>query len=135
MSGGKIMYNNIVYNVAWTLYRKVTPLVLDLKGDGLKFTNLNSVDIFKAHNGIGINLIFNKEPNINEFKKLDIFRDKVCYINYTYLDKNAFIPIIQNNILTLKLDDYIIDLPNSFFMQATLESQDHMINTIKNEIK
>lgn len=103
--------------------------------NGLKFTNLNSVDIFEGYNGIGINLIFNKEPNINEFKKLDIFKDKVCYINYTYLDKNAFIPIIQNNILTLKLDDYIVDLPNSFFMQATLESQDHMINTIKNEIK
>lgn len=103
--------------------------------DGLKFTNLNSVDIFEGCNGTGINLIFNKEPNINEFKKLDIFTDKVCYINYTYLDKNAFIPIIQNNILTLKLDDYIIDLPNSFFMQATLKSQDYMINIIKNEIK
>lgn len=103
--------------------------------NGLKFTNLNSVDIFEGYNGIAINLIFNKEPNINEFKKLDVFKDKVCYINYTYLDKNAFIPIIQNNILTLKLDDYIINLPNSFFMQATLESQNYMINIIKNEIK
>lgn len=102
---------------------------------GLKFTNLNSVDIFEGYNGIAINLIFNKEPNIDEFKKLDVFKNKVCYINYTYLDKNIFIPIIQNNILKLKFDDYTIDLPNSFFMQATLESQNYMINIIKNEIK
>ncbi len=100
----------------------------------LRLKNLNSVDIFEGYNGIGVNLIFNNEPDIKEFEKLNIFKDEVCYINYTYPDKKSFVPIIKNDVLTLKLGEYIIDLPESFFIQATVESQDFMINTIEDKL-
>ena len=37
--GGQVNYNGITYDVASTLVRKNTPLILDLKGDGIELTN------------------------------------------------------------------------------------------------
>ena len=44
-------------------------------------------------------------------------------------------PIIKNNDLFLTLKNKQILLPNNFFMQATKESQDFMINKVCEEIK
>lgn len=105
------------------------------KLNNIKLTNLDSVDIFEVDNGIGMNFIFNKDPNINEFKKLDILKNDVISINYTYKDRKSFVPIIKNNDLFLTLKNKQILLPNNFFMQATKESQDFMINKVCEEIK
>lgn len=105
------------------------------KLDGIKLTNLDSVDIFEVDNGVGMNLIFNKDPNISEFKKLDIFKDCIISINYTYKDKKSFISIIKNDDLFLTLKNKKIILPNNFFMQATKESKDFMIDEICKEIQ
>ena len=98
----------------------------------IKLTNLDSVDIFEVDNGVGINLIFNKEPIIDEFKKLNIL--EATSINYTLKNKDFFIPITKRNNLFLNLDQLSIKIPNNFFMQATKDSQDFMINKICGEI-
>jgi 23S rRNA (uracil1939-C5)-methyltransferase len=102
---------------------------------GLKFTNLDSIDIVDIESAVGINLIFLDEPIISEFEKLKIFRTKKCVINYTYMDKNSFIPILNDLDLNLKLDDFTIKLPNNCFLQATSQSQKFMIDIVKNELK
>lgn len=115
----------------------LTPSINNIisKLNNIKLTNLDSLDIFEADNGIGINFIFNKDPNINEFKKLDILKNDVILINYTYKDRKSFVPIIKNNDLFLTLKNKQVLLPNNFFMQATKESQDFMINKVCEEIQ
>lgn len=107
---------------------KINEIIRNIQG--LKFINLNSVDIFEGYNGLGINLIFNKEPNIEDFKKLYSFKNNICYINYTFINRSIFVPIIKNTDLFLNLNGFKIKTPNSFFMQATEESQNFMIDKV-----
>lgn len=103
----------------------------------LRFKNLESLDIFYTGIVASINMIFSDEPEINDFKQLDIFKDcQNCVIFYTYREKQNYIPIIgTTENIKLKLDDLEIIVPQNCFLQATEESQNFMINTIKNVIK
>ena len=49
--GGQIvMNNNCAYNVGSLIRRTVSPLVLDLKGDGFKYTSVENGVIFDLNN-------------------------------------------------------------------------------------
>lgn len=100
----------------------------------LKFANLDSVDITQADNGIGINLIFNKDSNLKDFEKLNILKEKVISITYSLVNDSMLLGIYKKENLKLNLGDLIIDLPDKCFLQATKISQDFMINIIKNEL-
>ncbi len=101
----------------------------------LKFKNLESLDIFYTGIKVSINMIFYDEPEINDFKQLDIFKGQNYIIFYTYKEKQNYIPIIGiAEDIKLKLDNLQIIVPQNCFLQATEESQNFMINTVKNLI-
>ena len=101
-----------------------------------KFKNLDSLDIFYTGIVVSINMIFSDEPEINDFKQLDVFKGKNCIISYTCTEKQNYIPIIGTaEDIKLKLDNLQIIVPQNCFLQATEESQDFMINIIKKAIE
>lgn len=100
--------------------------------NGKKFTNLKCIDILSISNDIAINLIFDGDVKIKELQQFNELKDKVLYINYTDKDKKFYIPVFKNGDLQLKLDDINIQLPNDCFLQATDESQNKMIEIVKN---
>ena len=97
------------------------------------FKNLESLDIFYTGIIISINMIFSNEPEINDFKQLNVFKNYQNYIiYYTYKEKQNYIPIIGTaEDIKLKLDDLQIIIPQNCFLQATKESQNFMINIVK----
>lgn len=101
----------------------------------MKFSNLESVDVFDTEIIVNINFIFNNEPKIEEFKQLDIFKNKNFVVFYTYKDKEKYVPIVGNSDdIKINLGGFELILPQNCFLQATRESQDFMIDVIKNEV-
>ncbi len=101
-----------------------------------KFKNLDSLDIFYTGIVVSINMIFSDEPEINDFKQLNVFEDKNCIISYTYSEKQNYITIIGTvEDIKLNLNNLQIIVPQNCFLQVAEESQNFMINTVKKAIE
>ena len=97
----------------------------------IRLSNLISVDITNIDNGITINFIFNKEPNIKDFEKLTEIKQKSILISYSINDENIFFTIYKKEDPIVKIDNKNIFIPEKCFLQSTKESQDFMIEKVK----
>lgn len=101
----------------------------------IKLANLNSVDITKVDNGIALNFIFNKDPNIKDFEKLNDIKEKCVLISYLINDENIFFTIYKKENPIVNIDGKDIVIPEKCFLQATKKSQDFMIEKVKEYTK
>lgn len=111
---------------------ELNEVISELKN--IKFTYLDSIDITKLHNGIHLIFNFSHEPKINEFSQINFFKN-IAEVGYTILKKQNYKTVFINQKPTINLDGLLIELPSKYFIQPTNESQQFIINTIKNELK